>query len=245
MKNMARLLCGLMAMSGLAAVSQAQQIEVNKNNRTIAITTTDQAIADADIAVVHIGFQVFAPDAKAVYALGSKSSNAISEALKSAGIFGKAIQSDYQGLRQTNFDDKATPEERTLRAYTLSQSWTVRVPAADAAKTLHLAVEAGANDSGQIEWELSDTQALQGKAAEKALTRARGIAEQMAKGLGVHLDGLVYASNQVPNRGIFAYALNTESASVSAKAGPQPEPLAISPKPIEESATVYAVFAIE
>jgi hypothetical protein len=67
----------------------------------------------------------------------------------------------------------------------------------------------------------------------------------MAKGLGVHLDGLVYASNQVPNRGIFGLAMNTSSASVSAKTEPQPEPLAISPKPIEESATVYAVFAIE
>ena len=70
----------------ISSAALAQQIEVNKNNRTIAVTATDKATADADTAVVHIGFQIFAADEKAAYALGSKTSNAIADALKKAGI---------------------------------------------------------------------------------------------------------------------------------------------------------------
>ncbi len=58
------------AFAAIASV-QAQQIDVNKNNRTIAVTATDKATADAEVAIVHIGFQVYAADSQAAYALGS------------------------------------------------------------------------------------------------------------------------------------------------------------------------------
>ena len=41
---------------------RAQSVKVDKNNRTIAVTASEKATADADLAVVHIGFQVFGPD---------------------------------------------------------------------------------------------------------------------------------------------------------------------------------------
>ena len=44
---------------------RAQQIEVNKANRTIAVTATDKATADAEVATVHVGFQVYAADSQA------------------------------------------------------------------------------------------------------------------------------------------------------------------------------------
>ena len=124
------------------------------------------------------------------------------------------------------------------------------VPAAAAANVLHVAITAGANDSGDIDWELKKDDALEAEAAKKALEHARQIATQMAAGLGAKLGTLVYASNQTPPRGIFA-ALGLGSATLetsdSTLGGVKPNlaPLAISPERITKSATVYAVFAIE
>jgi hypothetical protein len=56
---------------------------------------------------------------------------------------------------------------------------------------------------------------------------------------------LVYASNQTP---VQRFAMNMSSAETVAvsSGGPlPPAPLAIRPQQVEESATVYAVFAIE
>ena len=39
----------------------AQTIQVNKDNRTIAITATDKVIVMADTATVHIGFVAYGP----------------------------------------------------------------------------------------------------------------------------------------------------------------------------------------
>lgn len=246
MKSIA--LCVAVAATICAALGHAQTIQVDKNNRTIAITATDKTSAEADIAIVTVGFQIYAPDAPSAYSQGSTLSNAIMDALKKSGVPDKAIESLDQKLNYTEFPegDKDTPAQRAQKQFTLSQSWTVTLPAKDAAGALHVAVEAGANNSGNIEWDLKDRDALQAKAAALALEHARTIAAHMADGLNAHLGALIYASNQTPiNR--MLRTLYTESAEVSASrpGPPPPTPLAIRPQQVEESATVYAVFAIE
>jgi uncharacterized protein YggE len=233
---------------GMSAVvaAGAQTIQVDKNNRTIAVTANDKASALADTAVVTVGFQIYAPDAATAYSQGSQLSNAVLEALKKAGVADKAVESQDQKLTHTEFpeNDKSTPDQRAQKQFALSQSWTVKAGAADAAAVLHAAIEAGANESGNIEWDLVDRNGLQAQAAEKALVRARQVATQMAAGLGAHLGALIYASNQTP----MTRLLETSNATISAQqivSAPPSTPLAIRPQQVEESATVYAVFAIE
>lgn len=160
----------------------------------------------------------------------------------------KSIESQDQKLNYAEFpeNDKSTPAQRAQRQFTLSQSWIVHTAAKDAGTVLHMAVEAGANESGNIDWDLADRNGLQAKAAEKALVHARAVAAQMAAGLNAYLGTLIYASNQTPVQR-FARVLNTESAAIASRPAPppQPAPLAIRPQQVEESATVYAVFAIE
>ena len=221
---------------------RAQTIQVDRSNRTIAVTTTASASALADTAKISIGFQIFSPDAESAYEQGSHLSNAIVDALKKAGVLDKNIQSENQSLDRTQFpdDDKTPPAERAARQFTLSQSWTVTTSANDAARILQAAIQAGANQSGNIDWDLSIRNALQAQAAEKALVHARAIATQMAAGLGTHLGPMLYASNQVPSQRFFAAEhLGAPSPSPAAVA------LAILPQRVEEFATVYAVFAIE
>jgi uncharacterized protein YggE len=220
----------------------AQTIQVNKDNRTIAITATDKVIVMADTATVHVGFIAYGPDSDAAYATGSRISNAIVKALTASGIPNDAIESENQNVSpvQEYQIDKLTPAEKAQRKFQVTQSWTVRTPADNAAKTLDLAVKAGANQSGQIDWSLKDENAPQAEAAGKALQRARTVASEMAKGLNVKLGALLYANNETQ-----AQPPVPIIRSMAAKASANVEPLAINPRRIEKSATVYAVFAIE
>jgi uncharacterized protein YggE len=235
----------------LAFNASAQQIQVNKENKTIAITTSDEAGALADTAVITIGFHSFGKDQDGTYADATRTSNAIMTALTGDGVPKTSIESSKQDLSPI---DPGSDEQKARYAqgfrFEFAQAWTVTVPASAAAGVLHVAIISGANESGDIQWQLKQDDALEAEAAKKALEHARQIASQMATGLGVKLGTLVYASNQTPPRGIFV-ALGNEAMTVETSEATiggvkrNLAPLAISPERITKSATVYAVFAIE
>jgi uncharacterized protein YggE len=230
----------------LVAAASAQQIQINRDNRTIAITATDTASALADTATVHVGFVAYAPNAEEAYAEGSKTSNAIVAALRAEGVAKTDIQSESQSVAETQQYEleKLTPEEREQRRFQVRQSWTVQTKADQAAKILNTAANAGANQSGQIDWTVADEKALEAKAAGNALARARAIAAQMAQGLGIQLGELIYASNQAPE-GPRPMMRAMAMGAVGAPPEAPPPPLAIEARKVERSATVYAVFAIQ
>ena len=240
--NVARTALAVLAATALSPFAAGQTIQVNKDNRTIAITTSDDASALADVAVVTVGFAVYGPDQDSTYADASRISNAVMKALQDSGVKPEAIQSATQNLSEIEDNDKVR-WSRGIR-FTFSQSWNVTVAAKDAAAILHVAITSGANTSGGIQWKFANDDAVEAEAAAKALAHAQQIAESMARGLHARLGSLVYASNQAPQRNLFGYSLNTSSASIGDKKA-NLKPLAISPERIEKSATVYAVFSIE
>lgn len=236
----------IVVMAGLLGFAKAQTITVDRNNRTIAVTASEKATTDADLAVVHIGFQVFGPDESSTYAEGSRISNAIVAALKKAGVPDKAIESENQNLQRNPFHDPQESQmDRDKRQFMLNQSWTVRTEPENSSKVLHIAVEAGANQSGQIDWQYREMNGLQAKAAANALAKAQAIAQQMAQGLNVKLTGLIFASNQAPESPVRQFDRLEQYAKLGVMAMAAPSPLVINPRQIEASATVYAVFAIE
>jgi uncharacterized protein YggE len=223
----------------------AQTIQVNKDNRTIAVTASDKVTVMADVATVHIGFIAYGPDNDTAYANGSRLSNAIVKAITASGVANDAIESENQNVSpvQDYQVQKLTPAERAQRQFQVTQSWTVRTSADNSAKVLDLAVKAGANQSGQIDWSLKDENAPQAEAAAKALQRARTQAEQMAGSLSTKLGPLLYASNATEASPIRPIMRSMAAAPMVMNM--KVEPLAINPRQIEKSATVYAVFAIE
>lgn len=233
-----------LALTGLTFPSQAQTIQVNKENRTIAITATDKVTAIADQATLHVGFIAYGPDSNTAYANGSKLSNAIVKALTDTGVPKESIQSENQQIAPVqNYQlDKLTEAQKQQRQFQVTQSWTIKMNADDAAKALDVAVKAGANQSGQIDWGFKDENAPEAQAAAKALKRAHDQAEQMATSLNAKLGSLLYASNEVqpsgPPRPMFR-------AMAAAPSMEKVQPLAINPREVEKMATVYAVFAIE
>jgi uncharacterized protein len=234
-------------LAAVAFTSQAQQIVVSKDNRTIAVTTSADADAPADMVAVQIGFVAYGADQESAYAQGSRISNAIAAALKAAGIPQDAIQSESQSItpvqQYTNQD--WTPSEKAERKFQVQQGWSVKTAAANGAKVLDVAIKAGANQSGQMNWSVADQDALQAKAAKLALDRARQIAQQMAAGLSATLGPLVYASNEAPARGPQPLMMRAQSTMAAAPAPKEVEPLSVSAPKVTASATVYAVFSIQ
>jgi uncharacterized protein YggE len=242
-----RHIAGLVLLAAVAMPSDAQQIVVSKDNRTIAVTTSADASAEADTVTVEIGFIQYGADQDSAYAAGSKTSNAIAAALKAAGIPQEAIQSESQNIgpvQNYGGDQNWTPAEKAQRKFQVQQSWSVKTAAGNGARVLDVAIKAGANQSGQMTWSVQDEDGLQAKAAKLALDRARQIAQQMAGGLNASLGPLVYASNEAPSRGPQPL-MRSEAMMAAAPMAQKVEPLSVSAHKVTASATVYAVFSIQ
>jgi uncharacterized protein len=217
-----------------AGAQQASQVslKIEPTNRTLTVSAEGRVSVDPDVAILHIGFQTLPTDAKAAYAAGAQTSNAIVSALKDAGIPETSIRSEWQRLDAVY---------QKPHKFTLAQQWTVRVKPERAAEILDVAVTAGATDSGQIDWTVENEQALEDKALDEATGRARTQAAVLAKGMGVKLGALVYVSNQVsaPPVPMRVFAMKAGGAADAQ------QPLAIEANKVERSASVYAVYAIE
>jgi uncharacterized protein YggE len=237
----------LILLLAIAASTEAQTIQINRDNKTIAISTTDEATAVADIAQVTIGFELYDNNADSAYARAGKLSKAITEALHKAGVEDKNIESDKQELsRNKSLDQSAGALESTKKEFQFDQSWEVTTTPKIVSSILHAAIAAGANASGDITWQLNNRKSLQAQAASNALAKARAMATQMAEGLQVKIGGLIYASNVSPvARGYVGSSTETVSVNAGAPPPPPPTPLEIRPQTIREEATVYAVFSIE
>lgn len=231
----------LMALALLACASascgaQASevQLKIEQSNRTLSISADDHASVEPEVAILHIGFETGLDNAKDAYAAGAKTSNQIVSALKQAGVEDRAIRSEWQRLER----DYSNKQHK----FKLVQQWSVKVPPLKVAEVLDTAVNAGANDSGQIEWTVNDPKALETQALSAAAARARQQAEELAKAMGVKLGALVYVTNQMTGEvRPMAVARFRANAGVVAQAAP----LAIEPNKVERTAQVFAVYAIE
>ena len=233
-----RLFAVLAALSfALAAGAQQAsqpQLKIDSSNRTLSVTADDSVSVEPEVAVLHIGFDTQPGDAKQVYADGANTSNAIVGALKQAGIAESAIRSESQYLNR----DYAIPKSHK---FILSQRWTVRTTPERAAEILDVAVNAGANSSGEIEWTVKDEKALAEQALSRAADRAKENATVLAKGMGVRLGALIYVSNQLSSP-VFPRPM---AMAMKAASGAPAPPLAIEPQKVTRAANVYAVYAIE
>jgi len=226
----------LLAGGVAAAAQQTSQVElkIEPANRTLTVSAEGRVSVDPDVAILHIGFQTQPSDAKTAYAAGAKTSNDIVTALKQAGIAETAIRSEWQRLNSASGKQ---------HKFTLVQEWTVKTPPERAAEILDVAISAGATDSGEIDWTVEDVHALEDKALDQAAARARSDAEVLARSMGVHLGALVYVTNQISTPQYAAAYANNGVPGGSFAAPPMT--LAIEPRKVISSATVYAVFAIE
>ena len=232
-----------------AAQSRAQLNQACAVPRTISVTATGTATEDADLAIVHVGYRVFGADAKSAYATASDTSNAIMKALTDGGVLKDAIESTGQAVGATaGYELGQYPmysEQRHDHQFTVVQGWTVSVKPGEAAKVLNTAVLAGANESGWIEWRVSDEGALDARASAEAAANAWVEADQLAEKLKVHITNVENVNQFAGFAGGMGsgqeYAM-TQAVRLSTNGN---QPLAIQSRRIEVRATLQATFAIE
>jgi hypothetical protein len=226
-------------------IAVGQDIQVNRQNKTISITADESATADAEVAVLAIGYHNYAPTQDAAFRDNVRVAEQVVNALVKAGASSASIETDKLRLGLTELQEKWSDEMKKDRRFEAQQSWHVTVEVAQAQGVVELAVRAGANEVDDVDWNVIDPVALQAKASGAALAKARSIAEQMAKGLGTKLGELVYASNHAPAgkmfRGMQTVMVNAETSTV----GTNEPKLKLFPEKVKKDATVYAVFAIE
>jgi uncharacterized protein YggE len=172
--------------------------------------------------------------------------NRVVKALENVKVPRSDMETEALEIDETPRDEKL-PVEKDRRYFGV-QKLELRVSTAAAKDVLAIAVRAGANVLETPNWELRDRSTLQAKAGASALAKAKAIAAQMAEGLHARLGDLIYASNVQPYGQTYAY-LNTESAMMvevsAARREDSTPPMEVLPQKISETATVYAVFAIE
>jgi hypothetical protein len=247
-----------LGLSGIGSTVWAQCGQDCPQRRTITVSGAGTVTADADMAIVRVGYKLYGPDAKTAYATATETSNAIMQALTASGIEKTAIESTSQVLQHTPPYEwqqyQPNSDERKERQFTVTQSWVIRVKPDDAGKALDTAINAGANESGWIQWIVEDPNALEAQASAKALANARTIAEQMAQKSGVPLGRLVSVNqNQGPMmyNGPIAGIVGGMAAGMGVGMGAYDmvtvnnQQLAINSRRVVFNVSVYAVFAIE
>lgn len=239
--------CALALAAGLVPAVRGQCNQNCEERRTISVNGTGTATADADLAVVRVGYKIYGPDAKSAYTTAVETSNAIMTALTGSGVAKEAIESTGQVVQHTQqYELQQIPfnsAERAQREFTVSQSWTIRVKPDQAGKTLNTAITAGANESGWIEWVAEHPERVEAEASEKAVANARQEAERIAQISGVRLGRVVSVTqNQGP---VVADRISSGSVFASGNGQGFSQQLAINSRRIEYQSMVYVVFTIE
>lgn len=228
------------------APAWAQQVAVNRENKTIEVTVSDSANAVADQATLNIAYFSYGKTHDAAYEANVNTGNAIIKALTDAGVPRDRIESHALELNETPTDEEknAKSQQRDERRFKARQSWTIRISTAEAPKVLDVAVAAGANDLTDPEWDMADPGTLEAAAYTAAVDKARVAAEKIAKAFGGKVGQVLYVSNV--SRPQLALGLST--VEVSATIGGQYHPrvkIDLLPPKIEKTATVHAIFALE
>jgi uncharacterized protein YggE len=234
----------LLSLTLLGARAFAQDIQVNRQNKTIAVTAEESVTADAEVAVLAIGYHNYGLTQDSAFHENVRAAEKIASAILAARIPEGNIETEKLSLGRAQIDDKWNESMKRERQFQAEQSWHVTVSASQAQSIVDISVNAGANEVEDVEWDVADPVALQAKAGGAALAKARRIAEQMAKGLGTKLGELVYASNKAPVAKMWRGMTVQTEAAMLGSTDQQPK-LKLFPEKVKSDATVYAVFSIE
>jgi uncharacterized protein len=234
---------------GCLPQAYAQNIEVNPQNRTVAVSLSDMLQVDPEVAVVTIGYDNFGPTREAAFSKNTEVSKKIADALLAAGIKPADIETNTVTLGRVDDSDKSwTTDEKKERQYEVDQQWNVRVPPAQAQNVVDVAVAAGSNELTGVNWTVSDPSALDAKANITALDKARALAEQMAGKFGAKVGQLLYVGNtqQADSQALNGHGFgNNLLMTVNVEAPPPPPALKLFPQKVRRDVNIYVVFALQ
>jgi len=228
----------------------AQELKVTKDNKSVEVTVTQKVEVEADIARVTIEAKTFGQTHDAAYEDNLRIANQVVKSIVDGGISKDRIET--HGLKsETQNNDELKDfalEQRRFHRFTVAQSWTVRVPTADAQRVVDLAVRAGANRIIGVDWEVNDPDVLDAKARRASIEKARSVAEEIAGGLGGKLGAILFVSNVSESKLLYVPRAGLSEETTKEQFITQfwdRRSLQLFPEKITREATVHAIFALQ
>lgn len=161
----------------------------------LVVTGSGTVETNPDIAYLNLGVDLRSEDAAEVVSDGSSRMEAILDAIKAAGISDEDIRTAGYNLWVENRYDPNTGRQTGEIDYHLSHSVRVTVRDMDQVGTiLATAVNAGANNVGQVSFSVEDTEALVAEARNRAVVDARAKAQSLAQALDITLGQIISVS---------------------------------------------------
>jgi uncharacterized protein YggE len=211
---------------------------------TIQVEGTGEVVAVPDTATFTVTVQDTAADVATAQTKATDQGNAIVKYLQSQGVDSTDIQTtDYEIQPQYSYSQAACPSvptpaiggavssdvvycppgRQTLTGYQVSETLSVKVTDTSKAGTILSGVGSqGASSVSGLTFTVSDQDALQEQAQQKAIAEAQGKAQALAKSLGVQLVGVVGFSENNGTQGVYPMAFAT-NASAGAASAPAPQ----------------------
>src|SRR5271169_203391 len=122
------------------SVLSAQDIQVNRQNKTIAVTADESVTSDAEVAMLEIGYHDYATTQDQAFADNVRVANGITKGLLGAGIPKANIETEKLRLGRAESENTWTPEMKKERQFEAQQSWKIAVSVPKAQSVVDLAV---------------------------------------------------------------------------------------------------------
>jgi uncharacterized protein len=204
--------------------------------RTITVTSTASVKAAPDEAVVNLGVRSEAPDSAAAFAQNAEDMQTVLDAVKTAGVDEKDIQTTNVSLEQ-RVTNSGKPNEQQAFVATNSVRVTIH-DLSSVGSVIDAAVRAGADAVNDIRFQLSDPDAVRTDALRQAVAGARAKADALASAADAEVLRVVTIDEQNYRPPVYQAAL-----SAGALAAPAPTPI-VPPSSLEVAETVSVVWEI-
>jgi len=207
--------------------------------RTVTVSAEGKVYSKPDIALVSLSVVTKGKTVKAVTQDGNSEMNEVIEAVKELGVEAEDITSTEYSLYPEYYYPENLPPK--LTGYQLTQQIQVKIRELDIVEdVLDAGVAAGANQIGQLSFDIDDPTQIKKEAREEAFTAAKEKAEEMADAAGVKLGRVVtFSESEGYESPIFAnYMMEAKVMADTATAS-------IEPGSKELNLTVSVTYEIE
>jgi hypothetical protein len=235
-----RILLAVVLASGVLALAGCQTKVVTTSGAaplyTVTAGGTGKTVAAPDMAEMHFGASAYDADAGAALRQASETADAITAAVKKAGVAAEDIQTANVSV----YPEYSDGDGKTMRVSGYRANVQVRVKLRDIdaiGDVIGAASDAGANEVGGPSFMLSDDADVRNDAIELAIADARTRAEVMAEAAGKSLGEIISVSETGVSVPPVFYG--AERAAVAYDA------VAIEPGQLDISASVTVVFELK
>jgi hypothetical protein len=227
---------GLVIWFAATAFAQGDSSGSAKPARTITVSSTATVRAAPEEAVVDLGVRSESADGTEAFARNAKDMQAVLDALTTAGIAEKDIQTTDVSLQQ-RVADRGTPNEQHLFVASNAVQVTIH-DLSSVGSVIDAAVKAGADSVNDIEFQLANPNAIRTDALSQAVAGARTKADALAGAADAQVVRVVTITEQ--NYRAPVYQAQFAEAALGAAV---PTPV-VPPDSLQVSETVSVIWEI-